>query len=98
MLAGPWGMRIAHFAAGALLASMFAPSASAAAPALPVEIREFVVPTPNALPHDPAVAPDGALWITEQKGNKLGRLDPRSGAWREYPLKTTDSGPHGLAV
>jgi hypothetical protein len=27
-----------------------------------VTIREFDVPTPNSRPHDPAVAPDGALW------------------------------------
>jgi len=27
-----------------------------------VTIREYDVPTPNSRPHDPAVAPDGALW------------------------------------
>lgn len=69
-----------------------------AAKAPQVEIREFPVPTANALPHDPAVAPDGALWTTEQKANKLGRLDVVSGQFREYPLTTPDSGPHGLVV
>ncbi len=39
-------------------------------------IREYDVPTPNSRPHDPAVAPDGALWYTGQLANKLGRLDP----------------------
>jgi len=29
-----------------------------------VTIREYDVPTPNSRPHDPAVAPDGALWYT----------------------------------
>ena len=29
-------------------------------------IREWDVPTPNSRPHDPAVAPDGALWYTGQ--------------------------------
>ena len=62
------------------------------------DIREFPVPTSNALPHDPAVAPDGALWTTEQRANKLGRLDVDSGQFREYPLSTPDSGPHGLVV
>src|SRR6266513_4446267 len=65
-------------------------------PAAPVSIREFDLPTPDARPHDPAVAPDGSLWFTEQKANKLGRLDPKSGRIREYPLPTADSGPHGL--
>jgi virginiamycin B lyase len=62
-----------------------------------VIIREYDVPTPNSRPHDPAVAPDGALWYTGQLANKLGRLDPKSGEIKEYPLKTLDSGPHGLA-
>src|SRR6266700_2549125 len=61
-------------------------------------IREYDVPTPNSRPHDPAVAPDGALWYTGQLANKLGRLDPKSGEIKEYPLKTPGSGPHGLAA
>ena len=63
-----------------------------------VEIREFRVPSPDAFPHDPAVAPDGALWTAEQHANKLGRLDVATGQFREYPLTTADSGPHGLVV
>jgi virginiamycin B lyase len=66
--------------------------------AAPVSVREFDLPTREALPHDPAVAPDGSLWFTEQKANKLGRLDPKSGQIREYPLPTADSGPHGLVA
>jgi len=30
--------------------------------------------------------------------NKLGRLDPKTGLFNEYPLKTPDSGPHGLVA
>ncbi len=30
---------------------------------LNVTIREWDVPTKNANPHDPAVGPDGALWL-----------------------------------
>jgi virginiamycin B lyase len=63
-----------------------------------VVIKEWKVPTPNSRPHDPAVAPDGALWFTEQVGNKLGRLDPATGKIREFSLKTPDSGPHGLVA
>ena len=66
--------------------------------ALKIPIKEYDVPTPHARPHDPAVAPDGALWVTEQMANKLGRLDPNTGKFREYPLKTPDSGPHGLVA
>ena len=63
-----------------------------------VSIKEYEVPTPQSRPHDPAVAPDGSLWYTGQRANKLGRLDPASGQFREYPLKTPDSGPHGLVA
>jgi streptogramin lyase len=32
-----------------------------------VTIREYDMPTPNSRPHDPAVAPDGALWYTDSQ-------------------------------
>jgi virginiamycin B lyase len=63
-----------------------------------VDIREFQVPTEGALPHDPAVGPDGMLWVTEEKANKLARFDLTTESFREYALKTPDSGPHGLTV
>jgi virginiamycin B lyase len=65
---------------------------------LKVTIKEWDVPTKGAHPHDPALAPDGSLWFTEQLQNKLGRLDPASGAFKEYVLKIEDSGPHGLVA
>lgn len=70
----------------------------AAAGTLTVQIKEYEVPTPKSRPHDPAVAPDGSLWYTGQRANKLGRLDPNTGAFKEYPLKTPNSGPHGLTA
>ncbi len=65
---------------------------------LKVTIHEWDVPTKGAHPHDPAVGADGALWFTEQMANKIGRLDPQSGAFKEYALKVEDSGPHGLVA
>ncbi|HXY24762.1 MAG TPA: hypothetical protein VEI73_08935 [Candidatus Acidoferrum sp.] len=64
---------------------------------LKVTIREWAVPTKGAHPHDPAVGADGSLWFTEQMVNKLGRLDPATGTFKEYPLvEGKNSGPHGL--
>ena len=61
-----------------------------------VNFREFQVPTPGSRPHDPLATRDGAIWYTGQLSNKLGRVDPKTGAIREYPLKTPQTGPHGL--
>jgi len=78
-----------------LLASALA---FAAIGTLTAPIKEYEVPTPKSRPHDPALAPDGSLWYTGQAANKLGRLDPSTGAFKEYPLKTPHSGPHGLVA
>src|SRR5438445_4716830 len=66
---------------------------------LRVTIKEWDVPTKGAHPHDPAVGMDGALWFTEQMQNKLGRLDPTTGQFKEYSLvEGKNSGPHGLVA
>ena len=56
------------------------------------------MPTPRSFPHDPLAAADGAIWYTGQMASTLGRLDPKTGAFKEYRTKTPDSGPHGLAA
>src|SRR5690348_10098243 len=81
-----------------VLAARGAKPARPAVAELKVTIKEWDVPTKGAHPHDPALAPDGSMWFTEQMQNKLGRLDPASGAFKEYPLKIEDSGPHGLVA
>ena len=63
-----------------------------------VTFKEWMVPTLGSRPHDPTIAPDGAIWWTGQYSNALGRVDPRSGAMREYQLKTPGSEPHGLVA
>jgi len=89
--------------AGAILGLRIALASRAATPAteaseLKVTIREWDVPTKGAHPHDPAVGKDGALWFTEQMQNKIGSVDPKTGAFQEYNLKVQDSGPHGLVA
>lgn len=83
---------------GALISAVVAAGLPGPAdvPELKVTIREWAVPTKGAHPHDPAVGADGALWFTEQMQNKIGRLDPATGAFQEFPLNIPDSGPHGL--
>jgi virginiamycin B lyase len=61
-----------------------------------IAIKMWPVPTPGSRPHDPLATRDGMIWWTGQLANKLGRLDPKSGAMREYDLPTSLTGPHGL--
>ena len=63
-----------------------------------VSIEEWLVPTAGSHPHDPLAAADGSIWYTGQMANLLGRLDPKTGEFKEYQLKTPQSGPHGLVA
>src|SRR5690348_10054498 len=57
-----------------------------------VTIKEWDVPTPGSRPHDPMYAPDGSVWYTGQMANVLGRFDPKTQQFKEYPLPP-GSGP-----
>jgi virginiamycin B lyase len=85
------------FTVGALSLPGATAAGSSPVAALDVSIREWDLPR-GSFPHDPAVGPDGALWYTAQKANRLGRLDPATGKLTEYKLPTPDSGPHGLVA
>jgi virginiamycin B lyase len=72
------------------------PPAALIAGPVQATIKLWNVPTIGSRPHDPLATKDGAIWWSGQLANKLGRLDPRTGAIREYSLTTPHSGPHGL--
>src|SRR6266446_4063000 len=63
----------------------------------PVQVKftQWNTPTPGSRPHDPLATPDGALWWSGQFANLLGRLDPKTGEMKEYPIPGK-CGPHGL--
>jgi len=60
------------------------------------DIKMWDVPTQGSRPHDPLAARDGSIWWSAQLANKLGRVDPKSGAIEEFTLKSAFTGPHGL--
>jgi virginiamycin B lyase len=58
-------------------------------------IKEWPVPTPGSRPHDPLATRDGAIWWSGQLSSKLGRLDPKTGETKEFPVRM-QTAPHGL--
>jgi len=72
------------------------PKAAEIAGPVQASIKLWDVPTIGSRPHDPLATRDGAIWWTGQLSNKLGRVDPKTGAMREYTLKTPHTAPHGL--
>lgn len=66
---------------------------------LRVTIREWDVPTKGAKPYATMAAPDGSIWFTEETTNKIGRMNPKTGEFKEYSLtEDNNAGPHGLAI
>ena len=59
--------------------------------ASPGRITEFPIPTVDSQPPEIAAGPDGNLWFTEQRTNKIGRIT-RAGAITEFDV------PHGCCV
>ncbi len=75
------------------------PPADKPAPAaLAGRVREWTVPAENSLPHDPAVDPQGNIWLTLMRANRMARLNPDTGEWKLFPIPTPNSGPHGLVA
>jgi len=69
----------------------------AIAAAQQIAIGEYPVPTANSKPEDITAGPDGALWFTEDYGNKIGRITT-AGVITEYPVPTANSYPEGIAA
>jgi virginiamycin B lyase len=62
----------------------------------PGRFREWDVTAPSQVhPHDIWPAGDGTVWYTAQFRGAAGRLDSRTGAYREIPLGAGSS-PHGV--
>ena len=83
------------------LATHFPPNARRAAKPVPgsfqVAFREYATPQLGQRTRDPIQAADGSIWYAGQYGNLIGRLDPRTGQTREYPLPA-DAMPHTVQL
>jgi virginiamycin B lyase len=70
--------------------------APGAHPNLAGKVSEWPVPTPR-FARDPAVAPDGSVYIAVMTGNKVARFDPKTRTFKEWDLPSGHR-PHGLLV
>lgn len=67
-------------------------------PAQPLgTFAEFPAPAGGSAPYGITQGPDGHLWFTEFKGNKIGRIAP-NGLVQEFAVPTPGAGPHGITL
>jgi virginiamycin B lyase len=64
---------------------------------LQVSFREWTARQLGQRARDPVEAPDGSIWYVGQVGNTIGRIDPRTGDVREWPLPA-GAAPHSVNV
>jgi streptogramin lyase len=70
---------------------------SSAAMALPEgTISQFSIPSSESAPGGLAPGPEGNLWFTEYRGEKIGAITP-SGAISEFSIPTEKARPEGIA-
>jgi len=62
-----------------------------------IAFKEWTVPTLGQRSRDPIEALDGGIWWVGQWADLMGRIDPKTGAMKEYPLPAK-SKPHTVMV
>src|SRR6202022_162266 len=64
----------------------------------PPPIREHRIPTPGSKPYIAVEGRDGCLWFCESGTSKIGRLDPKTYAFKEFDLPSANATPIGIVV
>ncbi|MGH2892691.1 MAG: virginiamycin B lyase family protein [Solirubrobacteraceae bacterium] len=62
------------------------------------QITEFATATANAGPEGIAAGPDGNLWFPEAGADKIGEVNPTTGATADFAVPTAGSFPLGIAL
>jgi virginiamycin B lyase len=66
--------------------------------------KEYKIPTKESIVSSNIEDADGIVWFTEggwrgsAGGNKIGRLDPKTGEVEELPLDTPNAQPLGMII
>lgn len=80
----------------AIVAALALSGSAGAAPA--GQITEFPTATAAAGPEGIAAGPDGNLWFPEAGADKIGEVDPTTGATADFAVPTAGSFPLGIAL
>lgn len=92
------GIKIINVGLSLCLAAALTVAAPAAAAPVGVIDEYGSGISPSAYPADIAAGPDGAMWFTEYAGNRIGRIDPSTGAITEYGGMTAEARPRGITA
>ena len=57
----------------------------------------FLPPT-NGKPQRLELDADGVVWFSERQGNKIGRFDPKTVTFREFPLPGPEASPYAMGI
>ena len=83
------------------LATHFPPTKKRAPKLIPgdaqISFKEWTVPTLGQRSRDPIQAADGTIWWAGQWGNLIGRINPKTGEMKEYPLPDMAK-PHSVTL
>jgi virginiamycin B lyase len=60
-------------------------------------LSKFYPPT-KGKPQRLQVDSDGLVWFTERRGGKIGRFDPRTETFKEYPLPGPEPSPYAIGI
>ncbi len=61
-------------------------------PSTRVIVTEYDMPTATTVPHDMDVDSKGVVWYTDESRQTLGKLDPKTATFKEYPLPPVAKG------
>ena len=60
-------------------------------------LSKFYPPT-KGKPQRLEVDSDGIVWFTERQGNKIGRFDPKTETFKEFPLPGPEASPYAIGI
>ena len=61
-------------------------------------MTKYTIPTQGARPRRIVVDGDGIVWFAEFDAGKIGRFDPKTETFKEWPLPGPKATPYALGI